>query len=31
MEKELGQKQDIRKVKKVLQKKIGEQFGMEWI
>ena len=31
MEKELGQKQDILHVKKVLQNKIGEQFGMEWI
>jgi lipoyl(octanoyl) transferase len=31
MEKELGQKQNIHEVKKVLKEKIGEQFGMEWI
>lgn len=31
MEKEMGQKQDIHKVEAILKKKIGEQFGMEWI
>lgn len=31
MEKELGQKQNLHEVETVLQKKIGELFGMEWI
>jgi lipoyl(octanoyl) transferase len=31
MEKESGQRHDIKKVSAVLKKKLGEQFGMEWI
>jgi lipoyl(octanoyl) transferase len=31
LEKELGKKQDIEKVKSILKEKIREQFGMEWL
>lgn len=31
LERELGSKQDPAKVKEILKKKIGEQFGMEWL
>ena len=31
MEREIGVKQDIRKVELILKEKIAEQFGMEWL
>ncbi len=31
LERELGSKQDPNEVKQILRKKIGEQFGMEWL
>ncbi len=31
MERELGSKQDVKEVRRVLQEKLGEQFGIEWL